>query len=64
MRLTPAGSVLLRETGILLERWEEGMRRVRRTAAGESWLAGHWPEKGIQESPQNLSQPGLVQREL
>ena len=35
VRLTPAGSVLLREAGILLERWEEGMRRVRRTAAGE-----------------------------
>lgn len=35
VRLTPAGSVLLREAGILLERWEEAMRRVRRTAAGE-----------------------------
>ena len=35
MRLTPPGSVLLREAGILLERWEEAMRRVRRTAAGE-----------------------------
>jgi DNA-binding transcriptional LysR family regulator len=33
--LTPAGRVLLREAGILLERWEEAMRRVRRTAAGE-----------------------------
>ncbi len=33
--LTPAGRVLLRETGILLERWDEAMRRVRRTAAGE-----------------------------
>ena len=35
VRLTPAGSVLLREVGILFERWEEAMRRVRRTAAGE-----------------------------
>ncbi|MHA3771644.1 LysR substrate-binding domain-containing protein [Verrucomicrobiota bacterium sgz303538] len=35
VRLTPAGHVLLREAGILLERWEEAMRRVRRTAAGE-----------------------------
>jgi LysR family transcriptional regulator, benzoate and cis,cis-muconate-responsive activator of ben and cat genes len=35
VRLTPAGAVLLREAGILLERWEEAMRRVRRTAAGE-----------------------------
>ena len=35
VRLTPAGSVLLRESAVLLERWEEAMRRVRRTAAGE-----------------------------
>jgi DNA-binding transcriptional LysR family regulator len=35
VRLTPAGTVLLREAGILFERWEEAMRRVRRTAAGE-----------------------------
>ena len=35
VRLTPAGQVLLRETAILLERWDEAMRRVRRTAAGE-----------------------------
>jgi LysR family transcriptional regulator, benzoate and cis,cis-muconate-responsive activator of ben and cat genes len=35
VRLTPAGKVLLREIGILFERWEESMRRVRRTAAGE-----------------------------
>lgn len=35
VRLTPAGSVLLRETALLLERWEEALRRVRRTAAGE-----------------------------
>jgi DNA-binding transcriptional LysR family regulator len=33
--LTPAGKVLLRETAILFERWEEAMRRVKRTAAGE-----------------------------
>ena len=33
--LAPAGIVLLRETGILFERWDEAMRRVRRTAAGE-----------------------------
>ncbi|MDQ3621752.1 MAG: LysR substrate-binding domain-containing protein [Verrucomicrobiota bacterium] len=35
VRLTPAGRVLLREAGILFERWEEAMRRVRRSAAGE-----------------------------
>src|SRR5687768_7342967 len=35
VRLTAAGKVLLRETAILLERWDEAMRRVRRTAAGE-----------------------------
>jgi DNA-binding transcriptional LysR family regulator len=33
--LTPAGRVLLREAAILFERWDEAMRRVRRTAAGE-----------------------------
>jgi DNA-binding transcriptional LysR family regulator len=33
--LTPAGAVLLHETGVLLERLEESLRRVRRTAAGE-----------------------------
>lgn len=33
--LTPAGKVLLREASILFERWEEAMRRVKRTAAGE-----------------------------
>jgi DNA-binding transcriptional LysR family regulator len=33
--LTPAGKVLLRETAIIFERWEEALRRVRRTAAGE-----------------------------
>jgi DNA-binding transcriptional LysR family regulator len=35
VRLTPAGKVLLREAAIISERWVEGMRRVRRTAAGE-----------------------------
>jgi DNA-binding transcriptional LysR family regulator len=35
VRLTPAGRVLLREIAILFERWDEAMRRVRRTAAGE-----------------------------
>lgn len=33
--LTPAGQVLLGETSLLLERLEESLRRVRRTAAGE-----------------------------
>ena len=33
--LTPAGTVLLHETGLLLQRIEEAERRVRRTAAGE-----------------------------
>ena len=33
--LTPSGRVLLRETAILCERWDEAMRRVKRTAAGE-----------------------------
>jgi DNA-binding transcriptional LysR family regulator len=35
VRLTPAGSVLLRETALLLQQWDEAIRRVRRTAAGE-----------------------------
>src|SRR4029453_1828148 len=35
VRLSPAGAVLLREAALLLERMEEGMQRVRRTAAGE-----------------------------
>lgn len=35
VKLTPAGVVLLRETGLLLERFEESLRRVRRTASGE-----------------------------
>jgi DNA-binding transcriptional LysR family regulator len=33
--LTPAGKVLLREIAIIFERWEEALRRVKRTAAGE-----------------------------
>lgn len=33
--LTPAGAVLLHETALVLERLEESLRRVRRTAAGE-----------------------------
>ncbi|MDB6071064.1 MAG: Transcriptional regulator, LysR family [Verrucomicrobiales bacterium] len=35
VRLTPAGAVLLQETTQLLDGWEEALRRVRRTAAGE-----------------------------
>src|SRR4029079_9228190 len=35
VRLTPAGSVLLRETALLLQHFEESLQRVRRTAAGE-----------------------------
>jgi LysR family transcriptional regulator, benzoate and cis,cis-muconate-responsive activator of ben and cat genes len=35
VRLTAAGTVLLQETGLLLERVEEAVRRVRRTAAGQ-----------------------------
>jgi DNA-binding transcriptional LysR family regulator len=35
VRLTPAGSVLLRETALLLQHFEESVRRVRRAAAGE-----------------------------
>src|SRR4029453_1585259 len=35
VRLTSAGRALLRQAGILFERWDEAMRRVRRTAAGE-----------------------------
>ena len=34
-RLTPAGTVFLQEIGALLERLEEALRRVKRTAAGE-----------------------------
>jgi LysR family transcriptional regulator, benzoate and cis,cis-muconate-responsive activator of ben and cat genes len=33
--LTPAGAVLLHETGLLLQRMDETVRRVQRTAAGE-----------------------------
>jgi DNA-binding transcriptional LysR family regulator len=35
VRLTPAGAVLLHETALLLGRWDESVRRVRRTARGE-----------------------------
>lgn len=35
VRLTPAGQVLLEETSRLMQRVEESLRRVRRTAAGE-----------------------------
>lgn len=35
VRLTPAGRVLLHEAAGLFDRWEESLRRVRRTAAGE-----------------------------
>ncbi|HXG47466.1 MAG TPA: LysR substrate-binding domain-containing protein [Methylomirabilota bacterium] len=35
VRLTSAGAVLQREAALLLERWEELVARVRRTAAGE-----------------------------
>lgn len=34
-RLTPAGAVLLQEIALLLDRLDESLRRVRRTAAGE-----------------------------
>jgi DNA-binding transcriptional LysR family regulator len=33
--LTPAGALLLNETGLLLQRFEESLRRVQRVAAGE-----------------------------
>lgn len=35
VQLTPAGTVMLREIGLLLERIEDSLRRVRRTASGE-----------------------------
>ena len=35
VRLTPAGSVLRVETALLIERFEQAIRRVKRTAAGE-----------------------------
>ena len=35
VQLTPAGAVMLREVGLLLERVEDSLRRVRRTASGE-----------------------------
>lgn len=34
-QLTPAGAVMLREIGLLLERIDDGIRKVRRTASGE-----------------------------
>lgn len=34
VRLTPAGAVLLQETAVLLERFEEGVQRVKRTGSG------------------------------
>ena len=35
VRLTPAGAVLLREAALVFERWDEMVRRVHRTAAGD-----------------------------
>jgi DNA-binding transcriptional LysR family regulator len=35
VRITPAGATLRREAALLLESWEESLRRVRRTGAGE-----------------------------
>jgi DNA-binding transcriptional LysR family regulator len=35
LALTPAGEVLLHETGVIFERLEESLRRVRRAAKGE-----------------------------
>ncbi len=35
VRLTPPGAVLLQETGLMLDRLDESLRRVRRAAAGE-----------------------------
>ncbi len=35
VRLTPAGAVLLRESALLAERFEETLRRVKRAASGE-----------------------------
>lgn len=34
VRLTPAGAVLLREAASIFERWDEAIRRVKRTAEG------------------------------
>lgn len=36
VRLTPAGAVLLRDSGLVFERLEETVRRVRRAAAGQT----------------------------
>ena len=35
IRLTPAGEVLLRETGLIFENLDDTLRKVRRTASGE-----------------------------
>jgi DNA-binding transcriptional LysR family regulator len=35
VRLTPAGAVMLQETGLLMERLQESLRRVQRAAAGQ-----------------------------
>ncbi len=35
VRLTPVGAVLLKEAGLVLERWEEALLKVRRTVVGE-----------------------------
>ena len=35
VQLTQTGEVLLRETALLLERWEEAIRKVHRAASGE-----------------------------
>ncbi|MBM3823695.1 MAG: LysR family transcriptional regulator [Verrucomicrobia bacterium] len=35
VQLTPPGSILLQEAGLILDRYEEAIRRVRRSAAGE-----------------------------
>ena len=35
VRLTPAGAVLLEEAGLLLDRFAESIRRVKRTMSGE-----------------------------
>lgn len=35
VRLTPAGATMLQEAGSIFERWDEALRRVKRTASGE-----------------------------
>jgi DNA-binding transcriptional LysR family regulator len=39
-RLTPAGAVLLHETGLILERLDESLRRVKRTARAKKGSCG------------------------